>query len=105
MFQGEIVLIRFPFSNMVDYKIRPAIIISNDKFNQYFDSWLCPITSVLTAQGEPINKYLEEGNLDKLSYAKTTVLFSISSDLILKKVGKLSKQKTKEIIEEIKLNF
>lgn len=105
MFQGDIVLVKFPFSNMVDYKIRPALIVSNNFFNQTHDVWVCPITSSNKQEYVALSNSIEEGKLDKDSFAKITVIGAINSEGIIKVVGKLTKQKTKEIIEELKLNF
>lgn len=43
--QGDIVVIRFPFSDLSGTKKRPALIISNEKVNQTGDYLMVQITS------------------------------------------------------------
>ena len=46
MDQLSVVLARFPFANFTDYKIHPALIVSNSNFNKLNSNFLiCPITS------------------------------------------------------------
>lgn len=105
MEQGDIVLVRYPFSNVTDYKIRPALVISNNEFNKKFDNWICPLTSKKLEQCIPVQSSLIEGKLEKESFAKTNSIATIENDLILKKIGKINKQKTIEIIEQIIKNM
>lgn len=34
--QREIVLTRFPFSNLIEFKVRPVLIISKDSYNRKY---------------------------------------------------------------------
>lgn len=46
--QKGIVLIRYPFSDFSNFKLRPVLVVSNDNYNQTFpDILLCGITSNL----------------------------------------------------------
>ncbi len=92
---------RFPFSNLVDYKIRPALIVSNNQHNKQADAWICPLTTTKGPKCVPIQNALVEGKLEKESYAKTNVVATIEEDLIIKKIGKISNDKTAEVIGEI----
>ena len=105
MNQGDIVLVRFPFSNRVDYMIRPSVIVSNNEFNCRFDTWVCPLTSTQDANIAPLNGFLNEGKLEKNTYAKTSVLVTIEDNLILRKIGSLNAKGVKFIIEKLKQNF
>jgi len=84
---------------MVDYKIRPALVVSNNKLNKTFHLWACPVTSNGGYDCTIINNFLLEGKLDKESFVKTSVITNIEKDLVLKKIGKINKEKTAEIIE------
>ena len=99
--QGDLILVRFPFSNMVDYKIRPALIVSNNKHNRNFDLWASPITSKNGLDCIALKNSLEEGKLDKESFVKTSVITNIEKDLVLKKIGKLNTEKTGLVIEQV----
>lgn len=103
--QGGIILVRFPFSNQIDYKIRPALVVSNNEHNKRFDAWVCPITTKQAIQCIPIQKFLAEGKLDRESYARTNVIASIEQEAMLKTIGKLKQEKTKEIIGQIMTNL
>lgn len=99
------ILVKFPFSNLSDYKIRPAIIISGNEFNSSLDVWVCPATSVKTSHCTSLTGAIAEGKLEKESFAKTSVIATIEKDQILKKIGKINQQKTGEIIEKIIQNL
>jgi len=99
--QGDLILVRFPFSNMVDYKIRPALVVSNNRINRKFDLWACPITSKEGSECIAIKNSLQEGKLDKESYVKTSVITNIEKDLVMKKIGKINGEKTGQIIGQL----
>ncbi len=105
MEQGDIILVKFPFSDQAGYKIRPALIVSNNQFNKGLDVWTCPVTSTETKYCTPLKDALAEGKLEKESFAKTSAIATIEKDLIIKKIGKTSKGKTTEIIEKIIQNI
>ena len=105
MEQGDLILVRFPFSNMVDYKIRPALVVSNNNLNKRFHLWACPVTSNGGSDCTIINNSLLEGKLDKESFVKTDVITNIEKDLVLKKIGKINKEKTGEVIELLVKNL
>ena len=105
MEQGDIILVRYPFSNAADYKIRPAVVVSNNGFNKRFDNWICPITSKRQEQTVELNKSIVEGKLERESFAKTNSIAVIENDLIIKRIGKITKEKTEEIIEHITKNL
>ncbi len=46
--QGDIILIKFPFSDLSDAKLRPALVISNSKVNRTEDVILAQISSNIT---------------------------------------------------------
>lgn len=101
MQQGDIILVRFPFSNLSQFKIRPALIVSNDEFNKTSDVWVCAVTSKKKDHCITLKSSLEEGKFEKESFAKTNAIATIEKDIVLKKIGKIKKEKTSEIIEKI----
>jgi mRNA-degrading endonuclease toxin of MazEF toxin-antitoxin module len=92
MEQRDIFIVRYPFSDPLDYKIRPALIISNNIFNKKFYPLICPITTKKHDDNIQINDCLEEGNLSKESFVKISVIATMHPELILKKIGKLNKK-------------
>ncbi len=101
MQQGDIILVRFPFSNLGQFKVRPALIVSNDDFNKKWDFWACAVTSKNKDQCISLKGSLIEGKFEKESFAKTNAITTLEKDLVLKKIGKIHKEKTKEIVESI----
>lgn len=104
MNQGDIVLVMFPFSNLIDYKIRPALIVSGEKLKGG-DDWFCPITTKERLGSIKINNFLEEGSLDRESFVNFSTIATIDSSRILKKIAHVKKQKMILIIEKIIENF
>jgi mRNA interferase MazF len=103
--QRDIVLLSFPFSDLKTQKVRPAIIISNDDYNQRFEDVIAiPMTSNLDVRNYVIlifNKDLEYGNLIKDSKAKVDRIFSVSKNLIKLKIGRIKVEVHKRIIETL----
>lgn len=103
--QRDIVLLPFPYTDLVNEKLRPAIIISNDRHNNnHRDVICCPITSnpkhypdsvEITAQD------LEEGYLPYTSMIKSTGVFALDSTEIVKHIGRLKKPKTSIVADHI----
>ena len=47
--QKDIILVRFPFSDLAISKVRPALVVSNDNYNnRYLDRVVVALTSNLT---------------------------------------------------------
>ena len=94
MNQKEIVLVRFPFSNQTDYKIRPAVIVSNDYYNRVHSNfWLVPLTtkqSLKEFELELPQKEIISGKIREKSFARTDVIAAVENDLVLKELGKVS---------------
>ena len=103
--QGEIILLSYPFSNLKERKIRPAIVISNNNFNKKGDDViLVPLTSVL--KEEPYSFIIEQkdlfvGKLIKPSRIRMDKIFCVDKSLILKKIGKIKEEVIKEIKKEV----
>jgi len=105
MNQGDIVLVMFPYTDLENYKIRPALVISGNEFNKHFEHYFCPITTKPPEQGFVISNELAEGTLNNQSYVKTNIIATITEERIIRKIGSITKQKTQEIIQQLKKNF
>ena len=99
--QRQIILLNFPFSNLKISKVRPAIILSNDKYNKKSrDVIVVPLTSNLTKTDYDIiiiNQNLEEGNLIVDSRVKINRIFSVEQKMIKMNIGKINKKTFSEI--------
>lgn len=89
--QKDIVLIPYPFTNLRNTKIRPALIISNDFFNEKnLDCIMVPFTSKLTYSGHSIlvgKDDLSSGNMLETSIIKPHRVFAVEQRLVIKKVA------------------
>jgi mRNA interferase MazF len=80
--QRDIILIKFPFSDYEGYKVRPAIVISNNNYNiSYDDVIVCAITTnILPSDFKVIleNPDIESGSLPRESAIRIDKPYSIS---------------------------
>ena len=94
--QRDIVLLNFPFSNLKQSKVRPAIILSNNKHNKKSDDVVAvPLTSNLKQTDYDMlisNNNLEKGNLIVNSRVKVDRIFSVDKKLVKMDIGKIDKQ-------------
>jgi mRNA interferase MazF len=98
---GEVVLVPFPFSNLSQTKMRPAVILA---YTGQDDWILCQITS--NPYGDPrsimiTDEDFQEGSLRVTSYARPGKLFTANSELISGQVGTLKVATLGKLIDEI----
>lgn len=94
--QWEIVYIKFPFTNLSNYKLRPALIISNDTYNKkdnlifiwiFWNEWIQDFSL-------PVDESdLESWKMLKQSFLRFQNIFTLDKDLVERKVWKLQKEK------------
>jgi mRNA interferase MazF len=106
--QRDIVLLRFPFSELRGSKVRPALVISNNPYNSKSEDFIAvAITSNLKIRGYSIfltNEDLERGNLIVSSKIKPDKIFSANKKLVRMNIGKVKNaihEKTISSISEI----
>jgi len=103
--QGDLLLVPFPFSDQSGKKVRPVIVISNEKFNENSEDVLVVgVTSSSSRDAYTINlanKDLDGGNLLTPCYVKIENILKIDKELVIKKIGKINKSKLKEITKKI----
>lgn len=87
--KGSVVLVRYPFSDGSDFKIRPAVVVSAPHPSQ--DIFVVPLTSKTSRllAGEFVMEDWKEAGLNVVSTVKRG-LFTIHQNLILKAVGNVS---------------
>lgn len=100
----EIYLVQFPYSDFSLKKIRPVLIVSNEKYNQTGeDVIICGISSKLRA-GNNIKistKDLEEGELHKESIVKCDALLKVKKAILRKKIGMINEKANEKVREKI----
>ena len=98
---GAVVLVPFPFSDLSQAKLRPAIVLADVGR----DDWiLCQITS--TPYGDPRALPLGDtdfatGSLRVASYARPGKLFTAHRRLMVSRVGQLKRQPVQHIVDAI----
>ena len=103
--QGEIIIVSFPFSDLSSIKQRPVLVLSKNVDNEKVEDIItCGITSNIKDPKYSVlieTKNLIEWEIPKLSRAKVDKLFTISQDIVKKKVGRINK----ETFEKVKVEF
>ena len=90
---GTIVLIPFPFAELTNVKVRPALVAATTK-DKYRDLILCSISSVIPAIPNPFEIILQpngENNLRVNSVLKIDRIVTLKKDDVITVLGTLSK--------------
>ena len=101
LIRGDIVVEPFPFSDLSNFKKRPALIITKLKGD---DLILCQITSQNISDEYAItlsNEDLASGNLKRKSNIRPNRVFTADEKIILYKVGMLNENKMGEVVEKL----
>ena len=93
--QRDIILLNFPFSNLNQSKVRPVIVLSNNRYNKKSNN---AIVVPLTSNLKQTDHYtlittddLEKGYLVTDSMAKVDRIFSIDKQLVRTNIGRINK--------------
>ena len=98
---GDIVFVRFPFSDLSQHKLRPALVLAkagND------DSILCQITSRPYADTQAIvlqQDSLARGHLRKVSYVRPAKLFTANIGIVVKAVAHVKPKLRQAVVNQI----
>jgi len=98
---GAVVLVRFPFSDLSQSKLRPAVVLADAGRG---DRILCQVTS--KAYGDATAVQLEQsamasGSLRVISYAAPGKRFTASRDLITSEVAVLRPEALKRVVDAV----
>jgi len=87
--RGEVILVRYPFSDLSGAKIRPAIIVSSPHSSQ--DVFILPLTSKTKSllTGEFILKDWNKAGLN-IETAVKRGIYTIHQNLVVRRVGRLT---------------
>jgi mRNA interferase MazF len=87
--QHEVALVKYPFSDLTNSKIRPAIVVNAPHSSQ--DIFIVPLTSRTAAllSGEFVLTDWQGAGLNVSSAVKRG-LYTVREDLVVKPLGKLS---------------
>ena len=98
---GSVVLVPFPFSNLSQSKLRPAVVLADAGRGDWI---LCQITS--KPYSDPGAVELDaggfaRGSLHVVSYARPGKLFTASQGLMTRRVGTLTNAALEQIVDAV----
>ena len=98
---GAVVLVRFPFSDLSQVKLRPAAVLANVGRG---DQILCQITSKPYGDSHAVKidpSAFASGSLHLTSYARPGKLFTANRDLIVGEIARLRPEVLSRIVEAV----
>jgi len=98
---GAVILVRFPFSDLSQTKLRPAVVLADAGRGDWI---LCQVTSKPYGDARVIklgDASFAAGSLRATSYARPGKLFTASRDLMVAQVGKLNSEPFRQIIDSV----
>ena len=99
--RASVVLVDFPFSDLSQTKLRPAVVLAQANRQDWF---LCQITSNAGIDERAIEIKAPDfvaGSLRQTSFARPNKIFTGHESLINRRVGMLSEEATGEIVEAV----
>lgn len=98
---GAVVLVPFPFSDLSQSKLRPAVVLADAGWG---DLVLCQVTS--NPYSDPLALELSpgsfsSGSLQRTSYARPGKLFTASRTLIVRQVGALTSDTLVRLVGQV----
>ncbi len=101
---GDIVLVPFPFSELNDIKVRPAVVISTtkDKFEDLIVSAISSVIPDLISPNEIVIEVSSVNNLRSKSIIKVDRIVTIKKESVITKIGNLSELELKNFITVFK---
>jgi mRNA interferase MazF len=98
---GAVVLVRFPFSDLSNSKLRPAVVLANVGREDFI---LCQITSNPYADPQAVElaeASFQAGSLERTSYARPSKLFTSSESLVARQIGQLKPEAQQRVTEAV----
>jgi mRNA interferase MazF len=100
---GSVVLVPFPFSDLSESKLRPAVVLAEISRDDFV---LCQVTSNPYADPNAVeltDEEFAEGSLRRVSYARPGKLFTANLQLFEGEAGALKEEPRTEIVQQIVL--
>ena len=98
---GAVILVPFPFSDLSQSKLRPAVVLADAGLGDWV---LCQITSNPYSDPRAIllsDEDFDVGSLRRDSYARPGKLFTANRNLLVAQVGKLKEESFRRIVDAI----
>jgi mRNA interferase MazF len=110
--QGAVVLVPFPFTDQSGSKVRPALVVSSDLFNDlHSDIVLAAITTQIPVAPDPRTEIVlghadvAAGRIKQTSIIKTAKLFTCETGLIRRQVATIQTAKLAEVLAALRALF
>ena len=103
--RGDIVSFPFPFTDLSQTKLRPALIVSNDNVNNTTDAIVVMITSIQKAEAMSIvvKESAVTVPLPKNSFVRCNKVVTVSQALILKTISTANVDFVDKVADKIRL--
>jgi mRNA interferase MazF len=86
---GDVVLVRFPFTDLTSHKRRPVVVVSSGDFSSRFgDIVVIPLTGRAQDRGASLKKWQEAGLL-KPTWLKALIA-TVAESLVEQRLGRIS---------------
>ncbi len=98
---GAVVLVPFPFSDLSQSKLRPAVVLADAGKGDFV---LCQITSKAYADARAVeltDASFSTGSLRVVSYARPGKLFTANKSLLVSQVGELTEDALEQIVDAV----
>lgn len=98
---GDVVFVRFPFSDLSRYKLRPALVLASADKGDWI---LCQITSQVYMDKQAIilqSDSFDKGSLIKISYVRPSKLFTANIAIVQKNVAHVKTQVRQAVVDKI----
>jgi mRNA interferase MazF len=99
--KGDVLVLNFPYSDLVNYKRRPVLVVKVPKGE---DILVCQMTGSSFEKSVEIpvtDSDFQRGKLKRQGYIRIDKLFSAEKSLINYKIGSLKSEKFNEILNAI----
>jgi mRNA interferase MazF len=93
---GDVVLVRFPFTDLASHKRRPVVVVSPRDFSsRYGDVVVIPLTGREQDHGFLLDKWQEAGLL-KPTWLKALIA-TVSESLVEQRLGRISEEDEEKV--------
>jgi mRNA interferase MazF len=99
--KGEVVVVPFPFSDLSNFKRRPALVLAPLKGD---DVILCQITTISRGDGYSVrlsDSDFRIGTLHHESNVRPNRIFTAEESIIVRSIGEISQTKIDEVMNRI----
>ena len=105
---GNIVIVRFPYTDMRNAKLRPGLLVADVGYANQLDWMVCQVTTQLLPNSRQIALSppdLEAGRLNERSWVRPDRMMTMNERIFEKTVARLTEAKTAEVLAAIRSFF